>query len=148
MSAGAGMEEFIMKHLIAGSTLALLAVISLTIPANAQFNSSYRHGYGYGQGKGNGFGSVNATQSQLSARINQGIRSGRLSQNEASKLRSKLAKIAQLEARMRASGNRLTASERNTLRNQLTNLSAQITRELNDAERRRVGYWNNNRRFR
>jgi hypothetical protein len=47
-----------------------------------------------------------------------------------------------MEARMRATGGRLSFTERNRLNQKLSNLSFQVTRELNDLERRHVGYRN------
>jgi hypothetical protein len=121
-----------MKALVTISMVALLAVAATT-PASAQY------GGGWGYGGGNFRGSINSTQAQLQARINQGIASGRLSRQEAARLQNKLAQVAALEARMRASGARLTWNERNKLNKQLSNLNVQITRELNDFENRRIG---------
>ena len=136
-----------MKRQLTLSLLAAIAVLSVVTPAeaqqyswNQQTNNSFNSRHNYG---GN---SINTTQAQLQARINQGIASGRLSQREASKLQAKLAKVAQLELKMRNSGNRLNRFERARLDAQLLALNAKITIELNDFDRRRVGYFNNGHR--
>jgi hypothetical protein len=129
-----------MKRVLTLSVVAMIAALSIMPAAEAQFRSG-RYGTN----------NINVVQSQLQARINAGVANGRLNQKEAARLQSKVAKISALEARMRASGNRLSSRERATLNTQLSNLSAQITRELNDFERRRVGYWggrNNGRNWR
>lgn len=125
-----------MYRSIAIATLALLAVMT-SAPAQAQQGWDSRQNSRYGSG-------INTTQSQLQARINSGVNSGRLTQREASRLQSKLNHIANIEARMRASGNRLSFGERQRLNNQLSQLSADITQQMNDFERRfahRRGGW-------
>jgi hypothetical protein len=110
--------------------------------------TNFNSGTNFNNGRwGNGGSQINSTQVQLQARINMGVRNGRLNQREAARLQTKLAQISQIEARMRATGNRLTFSERNRLNNQLASLSRDITKELNDFDRRRIGYWTN-RNFR
>ncbi len=80
--------------------------------------------------------------SLLQTRITKGLQNGRLNQQEAASLQAKLSQISAMEVRLRASGNNLSRGERNRLDRQLSTLSAQITRELNDFDNRRVGYWN------
>ncbi|MBA3859456.1 MAG: hypothetical protein C0507_21335 [Cyanobacteria bacterium PR.3.49] len=117
-----------MKRIIATSLIALSAVL-ISLPANAQ---GYR-GYGYGN-------NINSTQAQLQARINNGIASRRLSRSEAQKLQFKLNRINNIEAQMRSSGG-LSFRERNNLNRQLTNLRNEINRDMNDFERRRIGFF-------
>ncbi len=122
-----------MKGLNTLSLVALIATLAIAAPADAQY--SQRWG-----GPGN---SINVTQSNLQARINAGIASRRLSRSEANRLQNKLSQISQLEADMRMSGRRLSFRERTSLNNKLARLNSEITRELNDFEHRRVGYWGN-----
>lgn len=136
-----------MKRLPTISLMALLAVLTI-VPANAQNYSQYGQHSQYA--KHNQYGwrnpsntNINVTQAQLQQRVNRGITSGRISQREATKLQEKLSRFATAEARMRTSGGRLTARERTRLNSQLAILNAEITRDLNDFERRRVSYWNN-----
>jgi len=121
-----------MKRIISTTLIALSAFL-ITLPADAQ---SFRGGYGYGSGYGN----INSAQAQLQARINNGIASRRLSRSEASKLQSKLNRIGNLEARMRSSGG-LSVRERNSLNRQLAQLRNEINRDMNDFERRRIGFF-------
>ncbi len=141
-----------MKRIVSLSIIALGAALS-AMPAYAQFPNSVQFGNGQynnsqfynGQfnNRWNNDGRIDVVQSRLQARINQGISDGRLSPSEASRLRAKLSRIDSIEARMRASGGRLSFNERNKLSKQLDVLSMQITRDLNDFERRRLGYFNN-----
>lgn len=121
-----------MKRLFSISLVALLATGALMSPAEAR-----------------GGGNINATQNALRLRIDAGVRSGRLSAKEASRLRSKLAQINVLEERMRDSGRGrgLNPAERNRLSNELAILNAQITKELNDFDHRRANYWTGNKRW-
>lgn len=128
-----------MKRFITITTMAILSVVALSsTPANAQrgWDNNYRSG-----------GSINATQAQLQARINNGISSGRLTQGEASRLQSKLNRIGALEARLRANDGRLSFRERQRLNSDLNMLAADITRQLNDFDtrfaHRHGGGWRN-----
>lgn len=127
------------------TTLSLVAIMAaLTIaPAQAQYNYNHNRnnsGFGYRN-------DINATQARLSSRISRGVADGRLSQREETRLRGKLSQIADIEARMRSSGNRLNFRERQRLQSQLASLANDINRQMNDFERRRIGYWNHSRWF-
>lgn len=130
-----------MKNLTTLSLVAVLAALTIA-PAQAQYNynSRYHTGVGYRN-------DINATEARLSARISRGVADGRLSRREESRLRAKLSQIADIEARMRASGSRLNFRERQRLQYQLASLSNDINRQMNDFERRRIGYWNHSRWF-
>ena len=143
-----------MKRFIAVSSLALMAVLSLSTSAEAQRGWDNRYDNQGQRGWDNRYnnqfdgrygGGINNTQAQLQARITAGINSGRLSNREAAKLQAKLSNIAQFEMRLRASGNRLSFNERQRLNRQLANLSSEITRDLNDYDHRfasgRRGGW-------
>lgn len=135
-----------MKRFIALSMLAIASTLTVMPPADAQSCQTRdidRAGSycGANFNAGRCGGQINSTQAQLQDRINLGVKNGRLNQREAARLQTKLAQIAQLEARMRATGNRLTFSERTKLNNQLAKLNREITKELNDFDRRGVAYW-------
>ncbi len=128
-----------MNRLFSLSMIALVATTIVISPAMAQ---NYHHN-NWNQRRGD---NINSTQAVLQSRINQGIRDGRLNRQEASHLQNKISQIAVFEARKRNSGNRLSYGERNSLMTKLNNLNNEITRELNDFDHRRIGYWNNNYR--
>lgn len=120
------------------SSLMALALVALSVsvlPAEAQ----YRGGVGT---QGRYVWGTNGTQTQLQQQINNGIRTGRLTRDEAAKLQAKLNKINMLESRYRGNDGRLSRNEKEKLNNQLANLSAEIQRELNDFDQR----WTNRHR--
>lgn len=122
-----------MKRLFSIAAAMLIASSLSSMPANAQFAS-------WG---------INSSQAALQARVNAGFRSGALTRSEFNSLQGKLNNIASLEARLRASGNRLSFSERNRLNQRLAKMSVDIQRQMSDAERRfgnRYHHWNWNRR--
>lgn len=83
----------------------------------------------------NGWQNINQRQAALDARIDQGVRSGRLNAYEARELRSEFRQIANLEAQYRRNG--LSAGERADLDRRFDRLSAQLQAELNDGRRGR-----------
>lgn len=108
--------------------LALAALTCATLvpmPASAQFLG----------------GNINVNQAVLQQRIDAGARSGMLTRSEVQSLRTKLARINFLEARLRRSGRGLSLSERNRLSAELSRLSAQINAQLTDSQNR----WNRHR---
>lgn len=121
-----------MKYTKAFSFLAIMAAFACITPAQAQYG--YGSGYGWNP-------NIDSMQAQLQQRINQGISNGRLSQREAARLQAKMSNLNTIEARMRLSGNRLSRGERNSLQRRLASLSQEISRDLRDFERRRIG-WN------
>lgn len=72
----------------------------------------------------------------LSARIDQGIRSGELNRREASRLIGQLDSLVVLERQYRASGRILTARERRELDRRYDVLSRRVYRQKNDAQGR------------
>ena len=119
-----------MRKLIAPALI--LAAVSVAAPSFAQ---SYQRppvvqhaGYGSWQ-------SINARQSNLDRRIDQGVRNGQLSRREAVRLRAEFNNIARLEARYRRDG--LTQWERADLDRRFDRLSAQIRYERRDGDGRR-----------
>lgn len=76
--------------------------------------------------------SINARQDRIEQRINQGIRSGALTRNEAVRLRSDFRSIANLEARYRRGG--LSASERRDLDRRFDALSARVKVQKRDRQ--------------
>ena len=79
--------------------------------------------------------SINQRQSQLAWRIDQGVRSGRLTRAEAAGLNRQFQDLTRLERRYRAGG--LTAWERADLDKRFDRLAARIRWEKADSDRRR-----------
>ncbi|MFN8655214.1 MAG: hypothetical protein U0105_02645 [Candidatus Obscuribacterales bacterium] len=127
-----------MRRFAAFALVGLVTLMAAT-PANAQ----YQFGHGGNPQFGYGGNTINSQQAQMQTRINRGVQSGRLNSSEAARLQSKLAQINQIEARMRMSGNRLSFKERQKLQSMIAQLNSDITRDLNDFERRRVGFYGN-----
>lgn len=69
---------------------------------------------------------VNSRLSHQNARIEQGERSGELTNREANRLEHRDARIGRQEARMRASGGRFTGRERARLRREENRTSGAI----------------------
>lgn len=128
-----------MKRILTLSIAALLLGVGFSGPAMAQY-------YGYGSDF-HSQGGINQAQARLQARINAGIANGRINQREAAKLNRKMADLSQMEARMRASGSRLSFTERARLNARIASLNIQVTRDLNDFEHRRIGFWGGRRSF-
>ncbi len=111
---------------------------------NNGFNPNFNNPYAYGTTAnsfrfrgGNPFfnpfaGNINGRQSAINSRIQQGISNGRLNQREATRLQNRYNQIANLEAQLRTSGNRLSFSERARLNGDLSRLQGQLSRDLND----------------
>ena len=78
---------------------------------------------------------INQRQNMLDNRIDAGIRNGRLTSNEAMRLRAEFREIEQIEARYRRNG--LSYEERRDLDRRFDRLSAQLQAALNDNDRRR-----------
>lgn len=85
-----------------------------------------------------GWMNINQRQAQLDRRIDQGIRNGSITRNEAIRLRSEFRDIARLENRYRANG--LSNWERADLDRRFDGLSARIRWERNDGDRYGAGY--------
>lgn len=117
--------------------IALAAVTALS--AGAASAQGYGGGYGRGDGyaRGGPWMSINERQARLDARIDQGIRSGQLTRNEAYRLRSEVDGLMRLEHRYRRGG--LNGWERADLDRRFDALSAQIRFERRDDDRR-YGY--------
>lgn len=78
--------------------------------------------------------SINARQARLDARIDQGVRNGTLTRNEAYRLRGEFRQIAGLERRYRANG--LSNWERRDLDHRFDLLSARIRYDRHDRRHR------------
>lgn len=83
---------------------------------------------------------INQRQEQLDRRIDRGIRTGRLTRNEAIRLRSEFRHLARLESRYRVNG--LSGWERADLDRRFDVLSDRIRWERNDGDRYGSGYGN------
>jgi hypothetical protein len=79
---------------------------------------------------------INSRQANLNARINQGIRSGALTRNEAARLRADFNNLARLEAQYRRSRPGLTLAERRDLDRRFDALSARIRIQKHDRQHR------------
>lgn len=71
---------------------------------------------------------------QISQRIDEGIRSGRIDQREARKLQRRQREIARLEAQFKADGV-VSQQERRQLRNELAGLRNEVERMMNNDRR-------------
>ena len=88
--------------------------------------------------QGNGWMNINQRQANLDRRIDQGIRTGKITRAEAYRLRADFQTIARLENRYRANG--LSNWERADLDRRFDTLSARIRIEANDSNRYGAGY--------
>ncbi len=109
-----------MKIIAIAATLFGLA--SVTVPAAASAQSNWRP--------------VAQRQADLDQRIDQGIRSGRLSRPEARRIQVEYRQLDQLENRYRRS-NGLSVSERRDLDRRYAALSARVRYEKNDPQHHR-----------
>lgn len=79
--------------------------------------------------------SINQRQANLDQRIDQGVRNGSLTRNEAVRLRAEFRDLSRLEARYRSS-NGLSLAERRDLDRRFDALSARIRYERHDRDDR------------
>jgi hypothetical protein len=79
---------------------------------------------------------INQRQAQLEERIDQGIRSGSLTKQEASGIREQYNHLASLEAQYRSSGGGLSAEERADLDRRFDALSDRIYKQKHDTQTR------------
>ncbi|MBW8754966.1 MAG: hypothetical protein JF595_12600 [Sphingomonadales bacterium] len=77
---------------------------------------------------------VNARQAHQQHRIMQGVHSGALTQREANRLERQQYHVARSEARLRASGGRLTAHERARLQHEQNRASVNIYAQKHDRQ--------------
>lgn len=85
-----------------------------------------------------GWMNINQRQERLERRIEQGLRSGKITRREAYRLRNEFQAIARLEARYRVNG--LSSWERADLDRRFDTLAARIRWERQDGERYGDGY--------
>lgn len=100
--------------------LAALSVAATALPATAASAQRWEN--------------INARQARLDQRIDQGIRSGALTRNEAVRLRGEFRSLVNLEARYRRGG--LNQWERNDLNRRFDVLSAKVRYEKHDRANR------------
>lgn len=79
---------------------------------------------------------TNQRQASLEQRIDQGVRSGQLTRQEAYRLRGEMRDLNRLEARYRRSGGHLDGRERADLNRRFDRLSAQVFDQKHDPQRR------------
>lgn len=87
---------------------------------------------------GGGWMNINQRQARLDQRIDQGLRSGKLTRREANSLRAEFNTVARLETRYRANG--LSNWERSDLDRRFDALSARLRWERTDGDRLGHGY--------
>ena len=75
---------------------------------------------------------INKRQKQQNQRIRRGVRSGTLNKREARRLRKQQKAFNRREAKMRASGGKLTAKERAKLNRSQDKMSKNIFKQKND----------------
>jgi len=80
--------------------------------------------------------SINQRQANLEQRIDQGVRTGDLTRQEAAKLRAQFRELSRLEAQYRRSGGGLTQRERRDLDARFDRLSQNIRAERHDRQDR------------
>src|SRR5689334_2986802 len=80
--------------------------------------------------------SINQRQANLDQRIDQGVRSGQLTRQEARRLRGELASLDRLEMHYRRTGGGLDPRERADLEHRFDQLSQQVRFEKHDFQRR------------
>ncbi len=119
--------------------IALAAATALSAgAASAQpYGYDRRDAQAYGRHDGGRWMSINDRQERLDRRIDQGVRSGQITRNEAYRLRSEFRRIANLEARYRYNG--FSNWERADLDRRFDVLQQQIRYERRDDDRR-YGY--------
>lgn len=88
--------------------------------------------------RGDGWMTINQRQANLDRRIDQGIRTGKITRAEAYRLRADFQTLARLENRYRANG--LSNWERTDLNRRFDTLSARVRVEANDSNRYGAGY--------
>ncbi|HEV2748062.1 MAG TPA: hypothetical protein VGW34_12285 [Allosphingosinicella sp.] len=116
-----------MKRLLLLATAAAAVSLSIAAPAAAQ-----------------SWQSINQRQAILDQRIDQGVRSGTLTQQEAILLRGEFRTLANLEAEYRRSGSGLSSNEIADLDRRFDALSARILTERGDRQNL-PGTWLNQR---
>jgi hypothetical protein len=101
----------------------LIMVCGLSLATNAQTDKSHWN--------------IDARERNQQKRIAEGIENGSLTPREAARLEHNETEFDQLEARLRASGGRLTSEERERLERRQNELSREIYRLKHDAQGRR-----------
>jgi ABC-type microcin C transport system permease subunit YejB len=80
--------------------------------------------------------SINQRQANLERRIDQGVRSGELTRQEAHRLRAEFNDLNRLEMRYRRSGGGLDPRERADLDRRFDQLSAEVRFQKHDVQHR------------
>jgi hypothetical protein len=80
---------------------------------------------------------INVRQARIDARIDEGVRSGSLTRNEAWRIRNDYGQLVQLEAKYRRSNGGLTRWERGDLDRRFDALSARVKVQKHDKQARR-----------
>lgn len=77
---------------------------------------------------------INQRQANIERRIDQGVRSGAITRNEAVRLRAEYRDLNRLEAQYRRSGGGLSARERADLDRRFDRLSAHVYAQKHDRQ--------------
>jgi len=77
---------------------------------------------------------LNEQKTQISEQLNEGIASGKLTDEEANYLKSELARVKALETNYKGSGSKLTGREALTVLQEIKNLQLAVRREIQDTE--------------
>ncbi len=123
-------------------TLMVTIAAASALTAGAVSAQGYGYDNGYGAGR-NQWMPIEERFERLDRRIDQGIRNGQLTRNEAYRLRSEFQMIANLEGRYSRNG--LTRWERADLDRRFDVLASRVRYERRDGDR--YGY-NGNRPYR
>jgi hypothetical protein len=125
---------------LAAASLAAAVTPALAQPWDGGRDRGYDHGYNRAD---DGAANIDAREAQLDRRIDEGVRSGELNQNEAERLRNDLRRVQYVEARYRHNTGYyrqgpggLSPTERADLDRRLDILSRQVFREKHDDDRR------------
>ena len=120
-------------------SLGTAAVLAAAMPAAAQSWDGYGRG-GFNGGGFNGGGFGRGGLGSIEARIEQGIRDGSLTRNEANRLRNRAQDLRQLEWRYGRDG-RISNSEARELDRRYAELNRRLFVERRDNDTRGYG-WN------
>jgi hypothetical protein len=112
------------QRLTAGEAARLNAVLDRV---DNRLNAMLRDAVNYGE-------KIDRRQKRILDRINGGVARGKLTGPEAKRLRAEFDRIAELEAKAKASGGAIDVSEADSLRGELRKLNAQVASQLGDED--------------
>jgi hypothetical protein len=107
--------------------IAFALALGFATTAGLSFGTAAEAKWGWG---------VNGRQNRQQNRIGNGVSNGSLNMRETKRLEKQQRKLANQEARMRASGGGLSGQERSTLEREQNQLSKNIYNQKHDAQTR------------